>query len=269
MIGYILIIIMGLILGLIGGGGSILTLPILVYGFDIPATQASGYSLFLVGATALFGVIIYGFKRQIAWKKGVIFSIPAIIGTFLTRKFLVPIIPSQIWGIDRDVLILFLFVIIMLSSAISLIRSNNSGVEQKSERQNELKTDSHKIYKIGVIFVEGLLVGGITGLVGAGGGFLVVPALIFLVGLETKTAVATSLLIIALKSLIGFSAEIGTSSLPWNLLFSLLGMAILGNLVGIWLNKYVPNQKLKVGFGYFIVLVSIFIVYQELQTLLT
>lgn len=255
---FFFIILMGAALGLAGGGGSVLTVPILVYGFHISATIATGYSLFLVGSTSLFGTIIYGFQKKIAWKKGLLFSIPSIFSIFITRNFLVPIIPQNILVFDsfklsKDLLILMIFAFTMLFSAYSMIKI-------KSETEVDL-VDKVNITEV---ILKSLLIGVLSGIIGAGGGFLIVPVLIFLIGLDIKTAAATSLFVITLNSLIGFTAVVGQIQIQWNLLMQLLVLALFGNLLGIILNKYIKPENLKKGFGYLIGLVAIMIIFQEL-----
>lgn len=256
---------MGLILGLMGGGGgSVLSVPILIYGFGIPASTASGYSLFLVGSTALFGTLIYAFKKQINWKIGLLFSLPALVATFSTRKFIMPLLPDTIlsfanFSLSKDLLILTVFVVTMLLSGYSMIRV-------KPKKSNESQT-LNKLNILEVI-LKSFGIGILTAFIGAAGGFLIVPALIFLLGLDIKTAAATSLFIISISSLFGFLAEISNTVIQWNLLLTLLLLALIGNILGVFLNKFISGQKLKKSFGYFTLLVAIFITFQEIIKIL-
>jgi uncharacterized membrane protein YfcA len=260
---YFLILLMGLILGLMGGGGSILSVPILIYGFGIPASTASGYSLFLVGSTALFGTLIYGLKKQVNWKIGLLFSLPALVATFSTRKFIMPLLPNTIlsfanFTLSKNLLILTVFVITMLLSSYSMIHKKSSdNLKQTVNKTNILE-----------VILKSFVIGILTAFIGAGGGFLIVPALIFLLGLDIKTAAATSLFIISISSLFGFLAEISNSTIQWNLLLTLLLLALIGNILGVFLNKFISGQKLKKSFGYFTLLVAIFITVQEIIKIL-
>jgi len=261
---YFLILIMGLILGLMGGGGSILSLPILIYGFDIPAGVASGYSLFIVGFTALFSTLIYAFKKQINWKMGLLFSIPALVATFITRKFIMPMLPDTIlsfanFTLSKNLLILTVFVITILLSGYSMTR--------KDSPKPNIKKITKKI-KLTEVVVKSFGIGTLTAFIGAGGGFLIVPALIFLLGLDIKTATATSLLVISISSLFGFLAEVSSTTIQWNLLLTLLLIGLIGNILGIFFNKFISGQKLKQSFGYFTLLVAIFITVQETSKIL-
>jgi uncharacterized protein len=260
---YFLILLMGLILGLMGGGGSILSVPILIYGFGIPASTASGYSLFLVGSTALFGTLIYGLKKQINWKIGLLFSLPALVATFSTRKFIMPLLPNTIlsfanFTLSKNLLILTVFVITMLLSSYSMIHKKSSDNLKQTVNKTNILEVILKSFGIGIL----------TAFIGAGGGFLIVPALIFLLGLDIKTAAATSLFIISISSLFGFLAEISNSTIQWNLLLTLLLLALIGNILGVFLNKFISGQKLKKSFGYFTLLVAIFITVQEIIKIL-
>ncbi|MEZ4910268.1 MAG: sulfite exporter TauE/SafE family protein [Saprospiraceae bacterium] len=200
--GYILSILIGVSLGLIGSGGSILTVPVLVYLFSIDAVAATSYSLFIVGLTALIGSFEYFRKNLVNIRTAIVFGIPSIIAVFLTRAYLVPAIPQTIFTagdfvLTKHVLLLLLFAVLMLLSSFSMIK--------KSKKADETTGDQKFNYPL--ILIEGLLVGTITGLVGAGGGFLIIPALVLLSKLPMKEAVGTSLVIIAAKSLIGFLGE--------------------------------------------------------------
>jgi uncharacterized membrane protein YfcA len=264
---YFLILIMGLILGLMGGGGSILSVPILIYGFGISASTASGYSLFLVGSTALFGTLIYGLKKQVNWKIGLLFSMPALVAAFSTRKFLIPLLPDLIFdfadfSLSKNLLILTVFVVTMLVSSFAMIK-----IRPQITEENKLNK-THKRVNVVEVVVKSFGIGILTGFIGAGGGFLIVPALIFLLGLDTKTATATSLFVISFSSLFGFLAEVSSTTIQWNLLLSLLLLALIGNILGIFFNKFISGQKLKKSFGYFTLLVAIFITVQETSKIL-
>lgn len=255
-LGYIAAVFMGMSLGMIGGGGSILTVPILVYLFKVDPVQATAYSLFIVGMTALVGGFSYFKKNEVDLKTGFIFAIPSFIGVYLVRAFLVPNLPYEIykWGsvnITKPILIMVVFSILMLVASISMIK--------KKEAKN--KTKEFSIWsKIFLVSAEGLLVGAITGFVGAGGGFLIIPALVILVGMPMKIAVGTSLFIIAAKSLIGFLGDLQhQANINWSLIIILTLISLFGLFLGIRLSKNISEKTLKKGFGYFVLIMGSFI----------
>ncbi len=259
-LGYVASIFMGLSLGLIGGGGSILTVPILVYLFDVDPVVSTAYSLFVVGLTSLVGSFSHLKKGNVHLKTAIIFGIPSIISVYAVRKFVVPIIPDPFFSLgsfvfSKALFIMVLFAVLMVIASVFMIRKPKSIIaEPESVKFNYL-----------LILGEGLLVGGITGLVGAGGGFLIIPALVLLAGLPMKQAVGTSLLIIAMKSLIGFTGDIGSDLLidyQFMLLFSLFAM--VGIIGGSYLTKFIPNEKLKPGFGWFVLVMGLYILGKEL-----
>lgn len=258
LLGYLGAIIIGLVLGLIGGGGSILTVPLLVYLVGIEPVLATAYSLFIVGSTALVGAIRNAQKGMVDFKTAIIFAIPAFIAVYSTRKYLVPAIPSELFSIGdflitKDIAIMLFFAIIMLLASVSMIRN-------KRAEPNENAAIS---YNYPLIIVEGVLVGVLTGIVGAGGGFLIIPALVLLAKLPMKKAVATSLLIIAIKSLIGFIGDVENLEIHWYFLGVFSVLSIVGIFVGIWLNKFIDGKKLKKGFGWFVLLMAIYILLKE------
>lgn len=258
-IGYLGAIIMGLSLGLIGGGGSILTVPILVYLFSLDAVLATAYSLFIVGLTSLIGSFSHMKMGNIHWKTALVFGIPSIISVFLTRAYLVPAIPDTLFTvgsleITKSIGLLLLFAIIMLLASYSMIKKQ----KQQSETTGEVQ------YNYPLILVEGLVVGVVTGLVGAGGGFLIIPALVILAKLPMKQAVGTSLIIIAAKSLIGFTGDLkGDEIINWNFLLLFSAIAVVGILAGSRFSKKVSNDKLKPIFGWFILVMGVYIIIKE------
>lgn len=256
--GYISAVIMGGVLGLMGGGGSILTVPIFVYLFKVPPVLATAYSLFVVGLTSIFGVIGYAKAKLVNFKIGIIFSIPAFIGVFLARKFVVPAVPNDLFRIagttiTKDMAIMGLFAIMMLAASISMIKGRKESTTEHKE-VSEVK-------KLALIVLEGLVVGLLTGFVGAGGGFLVIPVLVIFANLEMKEAVATSLLVISIKSLFGFLGDLGNQPLDWGFLMGFSVFTIAGALLGTWLSKFVPGQKLKPAFGWFVLVMGIIILF--------
>ena len=262
--GYITSILMGVSLGLIGGGGSILTVPILVYLFQIDPVLATAYSLFIVGLTALVGGISYYQRKEVDLKTGLIFAAPSFVGVYLTRAYLVPSIPDPVFSmgsvvVSKSLLIMLLFAVLMVAASISMIRSKPaSGAAQKKEISPGAKAL--------IIGLEGLVVGGVTGLVGAGGGFLIIPALVILVGLPMKIAVGTSLFIIAAKSLLGFIGDVQHQAfIDWGLLLRISAIAVIGIFIGLAFSKKVPEKMLKKGFGYFVLVMGAFILFDLIQ----
>lgn len=258
--GYVASVIMGLSLGLIGGGGSILTVPILVYLFGIDPVASTAYSLFVVGLTSFVGSLSHFRKGNVHIKTAVIFGVPSILTVFAVRKFVVPFIPDPLFSVgsftvSKPLFIMVLFAILMVIAAVSMIRSS----QKKLAVAEEIK------YNYLLIFGEGLLVGGITGLVGAGGGFLIIPALVLLAGLPMKQAVGTSLVIIALKSLIGFTGDIRSGlSIDYSFMLIFSAFAIVGIVMGSYLIRYISNEKLKPGFGWFVLVMGLYILGKEL-----
>jgi uncharacterized membrane protein YfcA len=260
-LGYIGALVAGLVMGLIGGGGSILSVPILVYLLGFNPIIATAYSLFVVGTTSAIGAF-QNFKRgNVDAKTAVIFALPALTAVYLTRRFLVSMIPDVVFSIGsfevtNTIFIMLLFAIIMLLASISMIRG------RKNNTENE--TVSKISYNIPLIAIEGILVGLLTGLVGAGGGFLIIPALVLLVKLPMKKAIGTSLLIIAVKSLIGFLGDLNNLAIDWLFLLSFTTISVIGIVIGVYLAKFISGKKLKKGFGYFTLVMAFYILYKEL-----
>lgn len=258
-LGYLGALLIGLVLGLIGGGGSILTVPILVYALTLNPVIATAYSLFVVGVTSLVGAVKNMMKGMVDFKTAIIFAIPAFIAVYLTRAFLIPAIPTELFEIGdfmvtKNLAIMLFFAVIMLLASISMIRN----------KRKEVEDDAEIIYNYPLIVIEGFVVGTITGIVGAGGGFLIIPALVLLAKLPMKKAVATSLFIIAIKSLIGFLGDVQNLDIDWTFLLSFSALSVIGIFIGIWLNNYIEGKKLKKGFGWFVLIMGIYIIYKEL-----
>jgi len=258
-VGAIASLLIGLSLGLIGGGGSILTVPVLVYLFNVDPLQATAYSLFIVGATSAIGAFPKYKEGQVNLKTALIFGAPSIIAVYATRKWVVPAIPTQIgqWGefvLTKNVLLMLLFALLMVAASFSMISTQKSlGVAEKKSQ----------FFNYPLILIEGAIVGLLTGLVGAGGGFLIIPALVILTGLPMKQAVGTSLLIIAAKSLIGFTGDVTEQAIDWVLLGFVTAMAVVGIIVGNQLSKKIDGNKLKKGFGWFVLVMGLYILIKE------
>ncbi len=262
-IGYIGAILMGLSLGLIGGGGSILTVPILVYLFHVDAVIATAYSLFIVGLTSLVGSVSHMKLGNIHWKTALVFGIPSIISVFLTRLYLVPAIPNPLFSVGtfaiaKPMALLVLFAVIMILAAYSMIKP--------AKKSSDINESGVVEFNFPLILAEGLIVGVVTGLVGAGGGFLIIPALVLLAKLPMKQAVGTSLMIIAAKSLIGFIGDMnGDEVIDWQFLGFFSTLAIVGIVAGTLLSKKIAGEKLKPAFGWFVLIMGIYIIVMEIM----
>ncbi len=258
LVGFMAAIIIGFTMGLIGGGGSILTVPVMVYFLNIDPVLATAYSLFIVGLTSLIGSFSYMMKQQLDYKTALVFAIPSFIAVYSTRKFLVPAIPDVVtlgqFELEKGMMLMLFFGVVMILAAFSMIKS---GKRPESE-------EKEVVFNYPLILIEGALVGVITGLVGAGGGFLIIPALVLLARLPMKLAVGTSLIIIAVKSLIGFIGDLSTQSIDWSFVLAFSLFAIFGIFGGSFASKYVQGEKLKRGFGWFVAVMALFIFYKEL-----
>ncbi len=260
-LGYFLAVIVGVSLGLIGSGGSILMVPILVYIMGVSPVLATAYSLFVVGSTSLFGGIQSAVQRNVDFKTVLIFGVPSIVAVYLTRAYLVPFIPDQLFtlgsfSVTKPIALMVLFAVVMIFASVSMIRPC-----PKCNDSNSVKIS----YNYPMILLEGLFVGTLTGIVGAGGGFLIIPALVLLAKMPMKLAVGTSLLIIAAKSLLGFIGDLQTEqTIDWMLLATFTSLSILGIFIGILLSKKIEGKKLKSTFGWFVLLMGIYILIKEL-----
>lgn len=257
--GYIASVLIGVSLGLIGGGGSILTVPVLVYLFGIDALLATEYSLFIVGISSVAGSIAYFKKKMVNFKIAIVFGIPSVISIFLTRNYLLPLIPEEVFRINnlmitKDIFLLLIFAGLMMVASYKMIRKDVQQPDEKQENKNSTLLAAG----------EGSVVGVLTGLVGAGGGFMIIPALVNLLKTPMKVAIGTSLVIISLNSLIGFFSSIHGTSINWRFLLSVSAIAVVGIIIGSYLSKKVDGKKLKPAFGWFILIMGIYIIIKEI-----
>lgn len=258
---YLLAISIGLIMGLIGSGGSILTVPILVYLLSVEPVLATAYSLFIVGVTSLTGAMTYLIKGLVAVKTAIYFSIPSFIAVYVSRRYVIPILPEDIahigtYTLKRGVFLMVLFAVLMLGSALSMLFLR---LKERKEASNPSP------YFYGIVLLEGFLIGTLTGLVGAGGGFLIIPGLVLILRLPMKLAIGTSLTIIAIKSLLGFVGDIQNHAvIDWSFLTFFTLLAIVGIFIGMYVTKYIRDERLKPIFGYFVLIMSALILVKEL-----
>lgn len=263
-LGYIASILMGLILGMIGGGGSILTVPILVYLFSIDPLQATTYSLLVVGLTALIGGYSYFRKDEVDLKTGFIFAAPSFLGVYLTRLYVLPALPDPVMtlgslAVKKALLIMLVFSVLMLLASFSMIKSKKEVVIKKTEG----------FFKKMILVLQGFAVGCVTGFVGVGGGFLIIPALVVLVGIPLKIAIGTSLVIIATNSLFGFFGTLkNPESIHWQLLLTVSFMAVVGLFIGMKVSRKIPEKTLKKGFGYFVLIMGAMILIDQVKKLI-
>jgi uncharacterized membrane protein YfcA len=258
-IGYVLAVFVGIILGMIGSGGSILSVPILVYVMGIEPTIATAYSLFIIGTTSLVGGIHKARQNLVDFKKVLLFGIPTVITVFITRKILIPKIPdviiqNEFFTLQKSVLIMIFFAFVMIFASVRMIKPLKEVVLSGDEKLNYFK-----------ITILGILIGLVSGFVGAGGGFLIVPTLLFFAKTPMKMAVGTSLLIVSSQSLIGFTGDLmGTEVMDWQLVSFFTLASIIGIFIGNRLSKRVEEERLKTAFGWFVLTMGIYIMVKEL-----
>lgn len=261
-VGYLLALIVGITLGLMGSGGSILTVPILHYVLDVDVVRATAYSLFIVGSTALVGAVQHALQKNIDYRIMLLFGIPSVVAVYVTRLFLLPRIPDTLitigsWVLTKERTLLLLFAILMVLAAIRMIRpvqpTSTDLMQQPSPRLHW------------GLMLQGLGVGMLSGLVGAGGGFLMIPAMVLLARIPMKKAVGTSLAVIAVQSLIGFTGDLQQSMVfDWTLILIFTSMATLGIFMGMWLTRFFSGDRLKAGFGWFVLAMGVYILMSKL-----
>ncbi|MBQ0147740.1 MAG: sulfite exporter TauE/SafE family protein [Flavobacteriaceae bacterium] len=260
-IGYIVTVLVGVTLGMMGSGGSILTVPNLVYLFGLNPVQATSYSLFIIGITSIIGSIPKIKNKLVNYRIAIIFGVPSMLAMFITRSTIMPQIPQTfqlpIFGeIAKDLLLMIAFAVVMILAAYSMITNKQEDCidcGKKMEKNTKL------------LVIQGWIIGMVSGVFGAGGGFLIIPGLVVLAKVPMKNAVATSLFLVAINSLVGFGSDYQQfSSLNWNLLALLTGLSIVGIIFGNYLSKFISSTLLKPIFGYFILVIAGLILIQEL-----
>ncbi len=258
LIGYFMALLIGISLGLFGGGGSILAVPVLAYLFYLDEKAATAYSLFIVGFAALVGGINQNRNNNVDWRTAIVFGIPSLIGVWIVRHYVIPVLPDTLFyigdfSITRRMGMFGVFIVLMFAAAYSML--NNSVKNKESGDVN---------YNYPLILIEGLVIGALTGLVGAGGGFIIIPALVLLTNLDIKKAIGTSLVIIAIKSILGFFLGDALIMLvDWKFLIVFTTLTIMGIFLGIYIGKFINGNKLKKGFGYFVLLMAVFVLITE------
>lgn len=260
LLGYLLASLVGISLGLIGGGGSILMVPILVYLFMLNPVTATSYSLFVVGTTSLIGAFNNYPKGLVSIRTALLFGLTSITTVFVTRKLILPVIPEVLFRIGsfdvkQSMAIMVLFAVLMLMASTAMIKKRN---EVANTGTPGSATGTLKL------LLYGVLVGLATGFLGAGGGFLIIPALVLVLKMPMKRAVGTSLLIIALNSLIGFTGDIGHINIDWKFMGIITAIAVTGIFIGGSLSKKIAGEKLKKGFGWFVLAMGVYIIIKEL-----
>lgn len=239
-------VLIGVSLGILGGGGSILTVPILVYLAGMDTKEAIATSLFVVGATSLVGLVPHARAGRVRWRTGLIFGAVSMVGAYGGGR-LAEYVPETV--------LLVAFALMMLATAVAMLR--------KSRKPKQAKP-AHAELPVRHVIVEGLVVGAVTGLVGSGGGFLVVPALALLGGLPMSVAVGTSLLVIAMKSFSGLAGHLNGVQIDWSLALMVTAAAVVGSLIGSRFAGRIPQDTLRKAFGWFVVVMGVFVLGQQL-----
>lgn len=260
MFGFLLWILIGLLFGLMGAGGSVLTLPILVYLFRIDVSTAALYSLFIVGSTSILSALVYIRRGLFDIKSAVDFGVPSIIAVVITKIGIDPILPDVFFTvagveITKEMFLMCLLSAVMFTSSARMIRT-------KTDRDDTDKDDKSVRNPL-MLRINGLIVGVLSGLVGVGGGFLIIPALIFFCKLDIKQAIGTSLTIIAIQCIFGFLSGYRSYNIDWSLIVPISLVAIFGALLGLVLSTKIEAGNLKRGFGWFIGLTAVCIIVQE------
>lgn len=260
-LGYLSMIFVGVALGLLGGGGAILTVPILVYLFEETPVVATGYSLFVVGVSSLFGAFRYHRAHLVNYRVAVLFALPSFLGTLAVRRLVLPNLAETILEVGSFVLtkgelVMTAFAIVMIGTSLSMIRENNNPSAEFQTKPNSF-----------LVAVLGFVVGAVAGFVGAGGGFLIVPALALFANIPITNAIGTSLLIIAANSMVGFLGDPHAAhTADWSLLLAITGVASVGIFMGTYAGKHVNPAKLKLMFGWFVLIMGSSVLLSQLLT---
>ena len=260
-LGYVCAVIIGLTLGVLGSGGSILTVPVLVYLMHYNPIIATGYSLFIVGLTSLTGAISYMRKNLVDYKTAIAFALPSFVSVYIVRRYVLPLIPSVIFQspdfvLTKEIFIMLLFASLMVSAAYSMIRNNKYNSEDTSELRQ---------FNYPMILIQGFSVGAMTGLVSVGGGFLIIPSLVLFARVPIKVAVGTSLVIIATNAFIGFVGDLpNQANIDWTFLFKFCIFSVVGIIIGSNFARHIPAPRLKPLFGWFVLLMGCYIFVHEL-----
>ena len=258
-LGYVAAVLMGLSLGILGGGGSILTVPTLVYLLGVSPVLSTAYSLFIVGSTSLVGAAGYFRRGLVALPTALVFLGPSVLAVFVTRRVLLPAIPPVLFAVSnfvftKDLLVLLTFAVLMVGAAASMIRGSRAEAPTPPAAAN---------YPL--MLAIGAVVGLLTGFVGAGGGFLIIPALVLFARLPMPLAVGTSLAIMALNSLLGFAGDLSAGRfIDWPFLLGFLAFALAGIGLGTYLARFIPGARLRPAFGWFVLAMGTFILTREL-----
>ena len=248
--GYFLSLVIGFSLGLMGGGGSILTIPVLVYFFEIEPAMAATYSFFVVGLAAISGSINEYRMHNIDHKTAIFFGIPSVFILFIVRHWLINLIPPVIfqlghYSVTKSLFFMILFSALMLIAGFSMLKQNN--YISSEEKKNVAR-----------LAIQGLITGAITGFIGIGGGFIIVPSLVLFAGLPMKRAIGTSLTIITVNCIVGILGNLdATESLNFSFLLAFASLAIIGIIAGTWSTRYISDKKLKPFFGWIILSMSL------------
>lgn len=263
--GFGMALVIGLCLGIMGSGGSILTVPVLVYLFRMDPVPATAYSLFIVGVTSLIGLSTRLRAGKVDFRATLLFAVPSLVAVFVARKYVVHALPEAFdmpWGppLSRGSIIMGVFGVVMFAAALSMLLHSKSRAHGATG--DDAKPSAGR--NASVIGIEGLLVGTITGFVGAGGGFLIVPVMVLLGHLSMETAIGTSLTIIFAQSLVGFLTDLSLlTDIRWSFLLGFTGLSVAGVVAGSFLAGYVPGQILRRAFGWFTLILAISILAHE------
>lgn len=261
---YFLAILIGISIGLVGSGGSIMAVPILVYLLRLDPIIATAYSLFIVGASSLTGGIVKAFKNLVDFKMVVVLGMPSLLMVLITRIYIVPQLPDILWEneslqISKSLFVMLFFAIIMIIASFSMIKVTES-------KEEVLSTTSKSGLYVPFVLMVGITLGVVTGMVGAGGGFLIVPSLVLVMHIPIHKAIGTSMWVVAINSLLGFCAYLitGQKNIDWNIIVCFTGASIFGILIGLLLSRHISGERLKKGFGYFILTMGTYILLSEL-----